>query len=103
MLGTIYMSPEEMIESYGLTVTDKSGDITFYKDKNETLYQQIKNGEIFKLANGGLRYRKIKSVNKYLIKYNTNGVYGFAIFRGKIPLEDRIWSMSEAEQIAKTM
>lgn len=78
-------------------------DITFYKDDKEKIYQRIKNGDIFKVKNGEISYKKIKQVNGYIIKYNTNGIYGFSIWKGNKNLEDRFWSLLEIEEVCKSM
>lgn len=101
MLGNIYMTPDEIVNQYGLKKTERKGDISFYEDETGNQYQQIEDGEIFKVRDGVMRYRTIKQIKGYIIKYNTNGVFGFCIYKGKICLEDRIWTLSEAERIVR--
>lgn len=79
---------------------ETKGDIKFFEDEKGKLYQQIGEGDIFKVVNGSIKYKKIKNMNGYTIKYNTNGVYGFSIWKGNNNLEDRIWTIKEAERIA---
>jgi hypothetical protein len=61
----------------------------------------IELGKFFKLHNGNIRYKNIKSYKKHTIKFNLNGVSGFSIWKGKTCLEDRIWSISRCEEIIK--
>lgn len=86
-----------------MKVIDTKGEVKFFVTETCELYQQIGDGEIFKVKDGKISYRPIKQVNGYNIKYNTNGVYGYVIFRGKTALEDRIWTLADAERIAKEM
>jgi len=79
------------------------GDIKFFKDEKGKLYQQIGDGEVFRVKDGNITYKSIKKVNGYSIKYNNNGVYGFSVFKGRENLEDRIWTLAEAEQIAREL
>lgn len=86
-----------------MKLIETKGEVKFLETDTGVLYQQIGEGEIFKVKNGKISYRPIKQVNGYGIKYNTNGCYGYVIFRGKTALEDRIWTLAEAERIAKEM
>lgn len=83
-----------------MTITEVKGDIKFLEDAKGKLFQQIGEGEPFKVLNGSMKYRKIKTVKGRTIKYNSNGVHGFSIWNGKTNLEDRIWTLAEAERIA---
>jgi len=69
----------------------KQGDVTFYEDEKGVLYQQLGSDEPFKVRDGSITYKVITKINGYTIKYNNNGVYGFAIFKGPVCLEDRFW------------
>ena len=84
------------ISEYKLIET--KGDIKFFEDSNGELYQQIQSEDLFKVKDGTISYKKICQRNNLDIKYNTNGVYGFAIFNGKTCLEDRIWTLEEAKE-----
>ena len=86
-----------------MKLIETKGDIKFFKDEKGKLYQQIGDGEIFKVKNGNITYKAIKKVNGYNIKYNVNGIYGFSVFKGKQNLEDRIWTLAEAEQVAREL
>jgi len=44
-----------------------------------------------------LKNRKILSFKGFDIKFNTNGVYGFFIWRGNRCLEDRLWSIARCK------
>jgi len=86
-----------------MTLIETKGDVKFFKDEKGKLYQQIGEGEIFKVKDGNITYKTIKKVNGYTIKYENNGICGFSVFKGKENLEDRIWTIEEAEQIAKEL
>jgi hypothetical protein len=87
-----------------MKLIETKGEVRFYEDeRTKKQYQQIENGKPFKVKDGKISYIPIKQVNGYSIKYNTNGVYGYVIFRGKTALEDRIWTLADAERIAKEM
>ena len=93
---------------YGLmSFIERKGDVDFYKE-GETMFYQIDRlnpGKKFKVYNGNMRYKKIKQVNNYLIKFNTNGIHGFSIcsLDSKAIFEDNIWALDEAIKIAKKM
>lgn len=55
--------------------------------------------EFIPLKNGKITYRTIKSFHGYTIKFNTNGVYGFSIWKGNNAMEDRLWSIKECENV----
>lgn len=57
--------------------------------------------EFIPLRNGKIAHQSIKSFHGYSIKFNTNGTYGFSIWRGKDNLEDRLWSIKQCEEIIK--
>ncbi|MGU8835832.1 hypothetical protein ACSW8S_16015 (plasmid) [Clostridium perfringens] len=86
----------------GLILIERKGNVKFYR-KGRKFYQNIGDGEIIPLKDGDIRYKKIKTVNGYTIKYNLNGVYGFSLWKGTRNLEDRFWSIEEAEKAAKEM
>ena len=81
-----------------LTFTETLGEINFYQDqKTGKCFQQITDtGDIFPVKNGTMSYKPIKIENGYNIKYNTNGVRGYAVFKGKVCLEDNIWELQSA-------
>ena len=88
-----------------LMLLEQKGDVKFYENEKGILFQQLQggDGDIFKCKDGKIVYRPIKQVNNYAIKYNTNGCYGYTIFRSKTALEDRIWTLQDAERIANEM
>lgn len=59
--------------------------------------------EFIPLRNGKIAYRTIKSFHGYTIKFNTNGLYGFSIWRGNNALEDRLWSIKQCEEIIENL
>ena len=87
-----------------LTYTESNGDVHYYKNKlTGRENQQLGSGEIFPIRNGKPSYKPVQKVGKLDIKYHNNGIHGFTIFRGKMPLEDNIWLFRDAERIAKEM
>lgn len=85
-----------------LELIEIKGDIFFYRDSKGKEYQKVLN-ELIPIRNGSIAYRKIKQVNGYVIKYNTNGMYGYVIFRSTTPLEDGFWTLDAVEQAALSM
>jgi len=86
-----------------MILIETKGDVKFFKNEKGKLYQQIGDGELFKVKDGNITYKTIKKVNGYTINYENNGVSGFSIFKGSSNLEDRIWTIAEAEQIAREL
>lgn len=87
----------------GLKPIEKKGDVTFYEDVKGTMYQQLGTDDPFKVRNGSITYKHISRVNGYDVKYNNNGVYGFAIFKGRVCLEDRFWVYEEVLRAVNKM
>ena len=86
-----------------LKLIENKGDVKFFKNENGILFHQIQNEKIEKVVNGKLKFKGIKTVGKYTIKYNKNGVYGFSIWNKTNNLEDRIWTLKDAARIAEEM
>lgn len=88
-----------------LTLIEKKGDVSFFKDLNGKMFQKInETDKPFKVKNGAMSYKALKTINGYRIKYNTNGVHGFAIVsKAGTILEDNIWTMKDAERIANEL
>jgi len=86
-----------------MKLIETKGDVRFYEDEKERMFQQIGEGEVFKVKNGQMAYEEVKQVNNYSIKYDLHGVYGFSVCQGKKILEDNIWTLAEAEQIANEL
>lgn len=87
----------------GLKKVEKKGDVIFYENEKGVLYQQLGNSEPYKVRDGSITYKPITKVNGYDIKYNNNGVYGFAIFKGPVCLEDRFWVYDDVLKAAQQM
>lgn len=88
---------------HNLKKLEQKGDVTFYEDSKGVMYQQIGTDAPFKVRNGKVVYKPICTVKGLKIKYNTNGVYGFAIFTDVCCVEDCIWSLKEAKRIANEL
>jgi len=86
-----------------MKLIETKGEVKFFEDENGKLFQQIGEGEVFKVKNGQMGYKEIKKVNNHSIEYNTNGIHGFCVCQGKFILEDNIWSLAEAERIANEL
>ena len=74
MLGNIYMSFDDIIRTYNLCLTETRGEVKFYRDTVTNKEYQFVNGEFIKV-----------------------------IFRRATPLEDGIWSLNRAIEIAYEM
>lgn len=85
-----------------MKITETYGDVIFYENEKGKLFQSIDGGDnIFPVKNGKVGYKHIKKVGEVSIKYDLCGCYGFSIFsKTGICLEDRIWTMKEAEETA---
>jgi hypothetical protein len=82
---------------------ETKGDVIFF-EKDGKLCQQIGNDPAaYKVRNGRITYKRIEHHAGYMIKYNNNGVYGYAIFKGAKCLEDNIWSLKQARLCAEGM
>lgn len=86
-----------------LRLTETEGDVKFYLDTKGKLFQQIGNDKVFRVKNGKIAFIKIKQVGGNIIKYNTNGCYGFSIWMNGLCMEDGIWDIEQAESIAKEL
>lgn len=82
---------------------EQRGEVVFQADSKGNLFQKIGDGEPFKVRDGRISYKRIKTVSGLDIKYNTNGVYGFSIWRGKTNLEDNFWTLADAERMAQNI
>lgn len=92
---------EEFYEVQGvmnndLTFVELNGDIAFYEDSEGNQFQQIKTGELFPVVDGEMQYKEIYTLGNYTLKYNLNGVDGFAIFKGEGILEAGVWNLKDA-------
>lgn len=86
------MMISKIVESY------TQGDVTFCEDVNGNLFQQIAGGKVFPVKDGKISYKTIFTKGKYTVKYNLNGVYGFSIWLNGRNLEDRFWSLVDAQK-----
>ena len=57
----------------------------------------IERYEFFKLTDGFIQYKLIRLYKGRDIKFNTNGVHGFSVWKNKLCLEDGFWSIEECE------
>jgi len=83
-----------------LALLEKKGEVTFYNDinTNKLYYTFGDSHKLFKVYNGKIKYKNILTNKGYDIKYNTNGVYGFAIFKGSTCLESGYWTIDGARK-----
>lgn len=86
----------------GVKHIETKGDVIFF-ERDGKLYQQIGSDPAYKVRDGKITYKTIESHAGYTIKYNNNGVYGYAIFKGAKSLEDNIWSLKKARLCAEGM
>lgn len=82
---------------------EQRGEVLFQSDSKGKLFQKIGEGEPFRVKDGRMAYKHIKTVSGLDIKYNINGVFGFSVWRGKHNLEDNFWTLADAERVAKTI
>ena len=57
----------------------------------------IETWDFIKLSNGKMKYKTIRNYKGAKIKFNTNGVRGFSVWRNNKCLDDRFWSIEKAE------
>lgn len=57
----------------------------------------IEKWEFIKLSNGSIKYKIIQKYKGGTIKFDTNGVLGFSVWKTKMCLEDRFWSIEKAK------
>lgn len=82
----------------------RKGDVIFYAHRQTgKLYQSLGGAEPFSVRDGSITYKTLTRVGKYHVKYNNNGVYGYAVADGLVILEGNIWSYAQAVQIATQM
>ena len=99
-------NPDAVSSRHGLLIDFLAMAEHFLDIKDEVVNMRhgsylIELDEFIPLRNGKIAYRTIKSFHGYTIKFNTNGVYGFSIWRGNDNLEDRLWSIKQCEKIIK--
>lgn len=82
---------------------ETKGDITFCEDEKGKLHQRIMMRPIFPVTDGKMQYKHIQSIGHVDIKYNTNGVHGFTIFIGDSAVEDNIWKLNKAIEVAEEL
>lgn len=75
----------------GLTIIERKGDVIFSEDSKGIRHQQLGGGDPYKVRNGSMTYSEITKIQGYTMKYNNNGIYGFAIFKGRKCLEKGYW------------
>lgn len=82
---------------------ETKGDVTFCEDAKGKQHQRIRMGDIFPVRNGNMAYKQIQKVGNFDIKYNLNGVHGFCVFKRHENLEDNIWTLERAIEIANEL
>lgn len=100
-------NPDVVSSRHGLLIDFLAMAEHFLDIKDEVVNMRhgsylIELDEFIPLRNGKIAYRTIKSFHGYTIKFNTNGIYGFSIWRGNNDLEDRLWSIKQCEEIIKS-
>lgn len=87
-----------------MKLIETKGTVKFYEDNNGIQFQQIENREPIKVVDGTIKYKHIKTVGDYAIKYNLNGVYGFAIIANHsgAVLETGFWDIKDAVNAVKS-
>lgn len=78
----------------GLNFISKKGEVSFFSDKKGNIFQQIDACTPFPV---GAELKYVGAKNGYLIKYNSDGVSGYCIFRGETLVMDDLWTLREAD------
>jgi len=63
----------------------------------------LEKDDFIPLRKGKICFKKIESYKNFTIKFNTNGVYGFSIWKGSTCFENRIWSISKCKKAIDEM
>lgn len=79
----------------GLNFIQTKGEVSFFSDEKGNIYQKIDVGTPFKTG-AELLYMGAK--NGHTIKYNTDGVSGYSIFKDDELVKDKIWTLREADE-----
>jgi hypothetical protein len=83
----------------GYLLKKVDGDVFEYQNlSTKKHYFDIGTGKMIPMRDGKIVHTKIKQKNGYTIKFNTNGVYGFSVWRGKTCLEDGFNTMVAVEE-----
>lgn len=69
-----------------------------YSQDNKSVYL-LEIDKTIKIVNGKMKYTLIQHYKNHSIKFNTNGVHDFCIFRGSTLYEDNISSIQQAKNI----
>lgn len=54
--------------------------------------------DFYKITNGKVKYKTVANFKGGVIKFNTNGVYGFSVWKNNKCIEDRFWSLEKAKK-----
>ncbi len=79
------------------------GDITFSRDSKGQPIQTIGTNQPFKIKNGSLGYITLNTFKGVSLKYNTNGVHGFSLWKNGRCIEDNVWTLETANEIRRTL
>lgn len=82
---------ERISLEHGLKIIEIKGEVVFSEDANGVKYQQLGGNDPYKVKCGSTDYSDFTKIGRYDIKYNDNGLYGFALFDGDKCLEAGYW------------
>lgn len=92
-LSTGYSEAEFLNIYFKNTYTDLKGLVINFEEGSYL----IERDEFFRLKDGSIQNRLIRKYKGRDIKFNTNGVHGFSVWKNKVCLEDGLWSIDECE------
>lgn len=85
-------------------ILETNGDVTFFLNKNGKEMQLVKGVGEFKVLDSSIKYKHIKKIGQYDIKYQLNGCNGFTVFIGPNNiLEDNFWTLDDAIKYVKSI
>lgn len=81
-----------------MNIIDKKGDVTFYEDSKGNRYYQIYGDDRYKVFLGEMKYTRIESYKEYVIKFNTNCIDGFTIWKDGVIIDKGYWELHNAKE-----
>lgn len=84
-----------------MTVIETKGDVVFLQDDIGYLFYRLPVGKrVYPLVNGRMEYLSVLSVRGMNICFNKNGVHGYSVWHQGTCIEDNVWELTTATQIA---
>lgn len=86
-----------------MQITDVKGDITFYDNSKGKKFYQIYGHDIHKVLIGKMEYNKFEVIGDYEIKFNTNCIDGFSIWKDNQILDKGFWELHKVKERIKEL